>query len=93
MQIEVTAAQEAFIRKAIATGRLHRAEDAVIEALALWEAREHRRAEFLASLDAAESSIAAGQGLELLAESLQAIQTDIAARGRLRRAEGKQARA
>jgi hypothetical protein len=49
MDVHLAAEQKAFIREAIAAGRLHREEDAVKEALALWErtracsARNRRR--------------------------------------------------
>jgi Arc/MetJ-type ribon-helix-helix transcriptional regulator len=37
MDVRLTDEQKAFIREAIAAGRLHREEDAVKEALAPWE--------------------------------------------------------
>jgi putative addiction module CopG family antidote len=42
MEVDLTADQREFIRQAIETGRFHRAEDAVREALLLWEERECR---------------------------------------------------
>jgi Arc/MetJ-type ribon-helix-helix transcriptional regulator len=36
MEVRLTPDQEAFVRQAIESGRLHRAEDAVEEALGLW---------------------------------------------------------
>ncbi len=42
MEVQLTPNQEAFIRQAIQTGRLHRKEDAVQEAISLWEERERR---------------------------------------------------
>jgi Arc/MetJ-type ribon-helix-helix transcriptional regulator len=51
MQITLTTDQEAFVLQAIKTGRFRRPEDAVTEALLLWEERELLRSEFLASLD------------------------------------------
>ena len=59
MQIDLTPDQKAFARRAIETGRLHSEEDAVQEALALWEERERQRAEFLLTLDDARASLAA----------------------------------
>jgi Arc/MetJ-type ribon-helix-helix transcriptional regulator len=46
MGVSLTPGQEAFIRQAIESGRFHREEDAVREALSLWEERERKRAEF-----------------------------------------------
>ena len=40
MEVHLTHDQEAFIRQAIQTGRLLREEDAVREAMSLWEERE-----------------------------------------------------
>lgn len=62
MDVNLTPDQKAFARQAIVSGRLRREEDAVAEALALWEERERRRAEILASVDAAEATLARGHG-------------------------------
>jgi putative addiction module CopG family antidote len=43
MEVHLTPDQEAFVRQAIESGRLHRPEDAVEEALRLWEERERTR--------------------------------------------------
>ncbi len=64
MEVRITpdAEQEAFIRQAIESGRLHQVEDAVREALNLWKERERRRHEILTAVDQAESSLARGEG-------------------------------
>lgn len=62
MQVQLTPDQKAFVRQAIESGRLQREEDAVREALSLWEERERRRAEILAAVDEAELSLARGEG-------------------------------
>jgi putative addiction module CopG family antidote len=62
MDIHLTPDQRAFIREAIASGRFQRTEDAVQEALSLWEERERRRLEILAAVDRAEISLAEGRG-------------------------------
>jgi Arc/MetJ-type ribon-helix-helix transcriptional regulator len=59
MEVQLTPDQEAFIRQAIETGRLHRREDAVQEAM--YE-RERRRLEILVAVDQAEASLARGKG-------------------------------
>lgn len=85
MEVNFTADQKAFVRDAIASGRLHREEEAVEEALALWEERERRRIEFLASLEAAEASLARGEGRTFTTpEELRAFANDIKERGRQR---------
>lgn len=62
MDVHLTSDQEAFIRRAVESGRLHREEDAVQEALSLWEERERRRMEILAAVEQAEASLAHGEG-------------------------------
>lgn len=62
MEVHLTPDQESFVRQAIESGRLQRPEDAVQEALRLWEERERTRAEILAAVDAAEVSLARGEG-------------------------------
>jgi Arc/MetJ-type ribon-helix-helix transcriptional regulator len=62
MEVHLTSDQEALIRHAIESGRLRHEEDALREALALWEERERRRAEILAAVDVAEASLARGEG-------------------------------
>jgi Arc/MetJ-type ribon-helix-helix transcriptional regulator len=39
MEVQLTSDQKAFVRQAIESGRLRREEDAVKEALSLWEER------------------------------------------------------
>ena len=57
MEVQLTPDQKAFVRQAIETGRLQHEEDAVKEALSLWEERERTRAEILAAVDEAEASL------------------------------------
>jgi putative addiction module CopG family antidote len=54
MEVHLTPDQKAFVRQAIESGRLNREEEAVQEALSLWEQRERTRAEILAAVDVAE---------------------------------------
>jgi Arc/MetJ-type ribon-helix-helix transcriptional regulator len=68
MEVQLTPDQKAFVRRAIASGRLQREEDAVREALSLWEERERRRLEILVAVDRAESSFARGEGRSVTTE-------------------------
>jgi len=82
MEVRLTANQEAFIRQAIETGRLHHEEDAVEEAMLLWEERERRRLEILASVDEAEASLARGEGRRITAyEEVAQLAEDVKRRG------------
>jgi putative addiction module CopG family antidote len=81
MEVRLTPDQEAFVRQAIESGRLHSAEDAVEEALRLWEERERKRAEFLASLDEAKASIAQGEGRVITQESMKQLADEVERRG------------
>jgi Arc/MetJ-type ribon-helix-helix transcriptional regulator len=84
MDVQLTADQEAFVRQAIESGRLHRKEEAVQEALALWEERERTRAEILAAVDVAEASLARGEGRLITQESMRELADQVKQRGRAR---------
>jgi Arc/MetJ-type ribon-helix-helix transcriptional regulator len=84
MDVSLTQDQKAFVRQAIESGRLHREEDAVREALVLWEERERTRAEILASVDAAEASLARGQGRAITQQSMRDLSQEAKQRGRAR---------
>ena len=84
MNVQLTPDQRAFIREAIASGRLRGEEDAVREALALWEQRERARAQILAAVDVAEASLARGIGREITQESMRQLADEVKRRGRAR---------
>ena len=84
MKINLTPDQKAFVRQAIESGRLQREEDAVQEALSLWEERERTRAEILAAVDVAEASIARGEGRAITQESMRELAEEVKQRGRRR---------
>jgi Arc/MetJ-type ribon-helix-helix transcriptional regulator len=92
MEVELTSDQKAFAHRAVEAGRLQSEEDAVLEALTLWEQRERRRVEFLATLDEARASLARGEGRVITQDSMQALSAEVKERGRARlRAELAQA--
>jgi putative addiction module CopG family antidote len=84
MEVHLTPDQEAFVRQAIESGRLHRAEDAIEEALRLWEERERKRAQFLATIDLAEASLAPGEGRVITEQSMRDLADEVKQRGRKR---------
>ena len=84
MDVRLTPEQEKFVRRAIDSGRFRAPEDAVQEALSLWEVRERRRAELLASLDEAEASLARGEGLLITQESMRELAEQTKQRGQAR---------
>ena len=84
MEVHLTPDQEAFVRLAIESGRLHRAEEAVQEALSLWEDRERRRIEILAAVDRAEAALASSQGHIITQQSMRELAHDVKRRGRTR---------
>jgi putative addiction module CopG family antidote len=84
MEITLTLDQQAFVRNAIANGRFHREEDAVREALALWEERERQRVAFRASLEDARASLARGEGREITEETMRRLAEEVKERGRSR---------
>ena len=81
MDLELTSDQKAFARRAIESGRLRTEEEAVREALALWEERERRRAEFLLTLDDARGALARGEGRVLTQESMRELADEVKERG------------
>jgi Arc/MetJ-type ribon-helix-helix transcriptional regulator len=85
MEVFLTPDQEAFIRQAIETGRLHRKEDAVEQAMSLWEERERRRLEIIAAADQAEASLVRGDGRRITThEEVTQLASDIKRRGMAR---------
>jgi len=84
MDVQLTPDQRAFVRQAIESGRIKREEDAVREALSLWEERERARAEILAAVDEAEASIARGEGRGITQESMRELAEEVKVRGRAR---------
>ncbi|MGA3259982.1 MAG: hypothetical protein ABSE35_13955 [Bryobacteraceae bacterium] len=84
MEVQLTPDQKAFVRQAIESGRLRREEDAVKEAFSLWEERERTRAEVLAVVDEAESSLAHGEGLSITQDSMRELAESVKQRGRAR---------
>ena len=93
MEIRPSPHQEALIRQAVEEGRFEHPEDAVKEALALWEQRELARAEFRDTLDEAEASLARGEGTEITRELMRKLTDGIMERtGARLSAEQKAAR-
>lgn len=77
MDVHFTADQKAFLRRAIESGRLHSEEDAVQEALTLWE-------ELLLTLDDARASLARGERRVITETSMQQLAQEVKERGRAR---------
>jgi Arc/MetJ-type ribon-helix-helix transcriptional regulator len=84
MDVQLTSDQKAFARRAIESGRLRSEQEAVIEALALWEERERQRAEFLLTLDDARASIVGGEGRVITDDSMRELAEEVKERGRAR---------
>lgn len=84
MEVHLTPDQEAFVRRGIASGRFRSEADAVAEALSLWEERERNRSEILAAVDAAEASLARGEGRVITEQSMRELAEQVKLRGRAR---------
>jgi len=84
MEVDLTPDQKAFVRRAIESGRFLREEDAVKEALSLWEERERTRAEILIAVDEAETSLARGEGRAITQQSMRELAENVKRRGRAR---------
>jgi putative addiction module CopG family antidote len=87
MEIELTPEQDSFVHLGIEQGRFRHAEDAVRDALALWEKRERARIELLASLDVAELALDAGEGTDYSAETVHELAEAVERRGMARLSE------
>jgi Arc/MetJ-type ribon-helix-helix transcriptional regulator len=84
MEVQLTPDQKAFVRQAIESGRIHREEEAVNEALSLWERRERARAEILASVDEAEAALVRGEGRSVTEDAVRDLAAQVKQRGRAR---------
>jgi len=85
MDVQFTPDQKAFLRYAIESGRLRGEEDAVKEALSLWEERERRRLAILLAVDRAEASLARGEGRRVTTpEQTRSLAEDVKRRGMAR---------
>ena len=84
MEVQLTSDQRAFARRAVEAGRLQSEEDAVREALALWEERERGRIEFLSTLDEARAALARGEGRAITKDSMRGLAKEVRERGRAR---------
>jgi hypothetical protein len=90
MEVQFTPDQTALIRQAISSGRLHRPEEAMEEALLLWEERERRRLEILATVEMSKISLARGEGRIVTSrEESNRLADDITRRGMARLAAEK----
>ncbi len=92
MEVQLTPDQQAFAQQAIKTGRLHHEDEAVREALALWESRERTRSEILAMVDSAETSLAQGAGRMITEQSMIELANEVKQRGRARFSDEQVAR-
>ena len=85
MEVQLTDDQKAFVRQGIESGRYRREEDALRDALSLWEERERRRPEILAAVDIAEASFARGDGRMITTrDEAEQLAEEIKRRGRSR---------
>jgi len=84
MNVRFTPDQEALIRRAIESGRLQHADEAVAEALLLWEERERRRLEILLAVDQAEASLSRGEGRIITPQSMHELASAVNQRWRAR---------
>src|SRR5213593_3481841 len=90
MDVEFTSDQRAFVQKAIESERFSREEEAVQEALALWEKSERRRLEIIAMIDEADASLARGEGRVFTKESTSTPALVDEIKQRLRRRIGRE---
>jgi putative addiction module CopG family antidote len=85
MQFEPTPDQQAFIHRAIASGRYRNAEEALRDALARWEEDERRRMELSAAFDEAEADVDAGDYTEYTNDTLSRLADELKREARAER--------
>jgi putative addiction module CopG family antidote len=82
MEVQLSPGQKAFVREAISSGRITNEEEAIRQALSLWEERERQRVEILAAVERAHASLARGEGRRISSEvELQQFADDVKRRG------------
>ena len=84
MEVQLSPDQQALARHAVETGRLNHEEDAVREALTLWEERERTSAEIAVLVESAEASLARGEGHEITQQAMHELAGKVKQRGRER---------
>jgi Arc/MetJ-type ribon-helix-helix transcriptional regulator len=82
MEIELTPEQDSLVSLGIEQGRFRHREDAVRDAMALWEERERAQIELLAELEAGEGSFDEADPVLDSDEAVAAFFDDIKLRGR-----------
>jgi len=82
MEVRLTPDQEALIVQAVQSGRYQTAEDAVKDALAIWEENERRRIELIAMIDEGDADLAAGRYTDYTDETLGELVQEIQREGR-----------
>ena len=93
MEVQFTPDQQALISDAIASGRLHLPEEALQQALLLWEERERRRLEILAAIELSKTSLARSEGRTITTrEESDQLVSDITRRGMVRLAAEQNSR-
>lgn len=85
MTVDFTPDQQALVKQAIAAGRLYDENEAVKQALLLWEDCERRRLEILAAVEMSKESLARGEGRTVTArEESDRLADDVTRRGMAR---------
>jgi Arc/MetJ-type ribon-helix-helix transcriptional regulator len=85
MDVQFSPGQKAFVREAIATGRITSEEEAVRQALLMWEERERQRVEVLGAVEIARASLARGEGRRIASETeLRQFSEEVKRRGMAR---------
>ena len=90
VDVQFSPGQKAFVREANASGRIMSEEEAVCQALLLWEERERGRVEMLGAVERAQASLARGEGRRIASDNeLLQFAEDVKRRGIERLAAGQ----
>lgn len=82
MEVQLTPEQQAFAEQGVRAGRFDSVEDAVREALRVWEEDERKRAGIVASLEESEADVESGYYRDYTTETLPNLADELKAEAR-----------
>jgi antitoxin ParD1/3/4 len=89
MEVRLTPEQEAMIQRAVAEGRYGSVEEAVKDAVALWEDNERSLADLRALIDEGDADLAAGRYTDYDDETIKTLADELISEARALRDTGQ----
>jgi putative addiction module CopG family antidote len=82
MEVHLTAEQQAFVHRAVKSGRYRSAEDAVCDAMTRWAEEERARAEMVAAIDEGANDLDTGAYRDYTDSTLSQLASELKSEGR-----------